>query len=83
VDATIDLPRPSRRHPRSPWSAARLRHLRRRWAQGASAARIARELGGGVSRSAVLGKLHRLGIARLSPAARGRRPGLARIGVEQ
>jgi hypothetical protein len=63
----------SPRHPRSPWSADRIRHLRTRWSQGASAARIARELGAGISRSAVLGKLHRLSSAHLSPAARGTR----------
>ena len=40
-----------------------------RWSQGVTARRIARELGGGISRSAVLGKIHRLGFAELSPRA--------------
>ncbi len=71
----------SPRHPRSPWSADRIQHLRTRWSQGASAARIAGELGAGISRCAVLGKLHRLGSAHLSPAARGRRADGAGIGI--
>jgi GcrA cell cycle regulator len=47
--------------------------LRRLWETGASARRIAGELGAGVSRSAVLGKIHRLGIAALAPRI-ARRP---------
>jgi GcrA cell cycle regulator len=42
------------------WSAASIALLRRRWAEGASARSIAEELGHGVSRCAVLGKVHRL-----------------------
>jgi GcrA cell cycle regulator len=42
------------------WSEARVALLARRWAQGASAGTIEKELGGGVSRCAVLGKIHRL-----------------------
>jgi GcrA cell cycle regulator len=42
------------------WSAASLALLHRRWAEGASARSIAKELGRGVSRCAVLGKIHRL-----------------------
>jgi GcrA cell cycle regulator len=41
------------------WSKARIALLRRRWAEGLSASTIARELGPGVSRSAVLGKAYR------------------------
>ena len=73
--------RRSPRHPKSPWSADRIHHLRTRWSQGASAARIARELGAGISRCAVLGKLHRLGSAHLSPAARGCRAAGAGVGI--
>jgi GcrA cell cycle regulator len=68
----------SPRHPKSRWNAERIAHLRARWAQGVSAARIGRELG--ISRCAVLGKLHRLGSAHLSPAARGRRASGTRLG---
>src|ERR1700693_2395320 len=42
------------------WSKARIALLRRRWAEGLSANTIAKELGSGVSRCAVLGKVHRL-----------------------
>ena len=42
------------------WSQDSIALLRRRWAEGASASSIARELGAGVSRCAVLGKVHRL-----------------------
>ncbi len=52
-----------------PWTDARIAHLKARWSQGVTAQRIARELGGGISRSAVLGKIHRLGFAELSPRA--------------
>jgi GcrA cell cycle regulator len=45
--------------PRFDWNESRVAQLTRRWAEGASASVIARELGG-VSRSAVLGKVHRL-----------------------
>jgi GcrA cell cycle regulator len=62
----------SPRHPRSPWTADRIAYLRKRWSQGVSASRIAAELGAGISRTAVLGKLHRLGSAHSSPAARSR-----------
>jgi GcrA cell cycle regulator len=46
--------------PRFAWSQETVALLRRRWAEGASASRIAQELGAGVSRCAVLGKVHRL-----------------------
>jgi GcrA cell cycle regulator len=42
------------------WSAARVALLQQRWSEGVSAASIAQELGEGISRSAVLGKIHRL-----------------------
>ena len=42
------------------WSQESVALLRGRWAEGASASSIAQELGAGVSRCAVLGKVHRL-----------------------
>jgi GcrA cell cycle regulator len=42
------------------WTEARIDLVRTRWAEGISAANIAFELGGGISRSAVIGKVHRL-----------------------
>jgi GcrA cell cycle regulator len=69
---SIGLPRPARRRA-SPWTKPRLRLLRRRWAQGARVREIAAELGHGITSNAVIAKIHRLGIARLSPY--GGRPG--------
>jgi GcrA cell cycle regulator len=63
----------------SPWTEQRLRHLRRRWSQGARAREIGAELG--LTANAVIAKIHRLGIARLSPygGAPGRRLALQNI----
>jgi GcrA cell cycle regulator len=44
------------------WNDDRVAALTRLWKEGFSAAQVARQLGG-VSRSAVIGKIHRLGIA--------------------
>src|SRR5439155_24859896 len=70
------LPRP---RAALPWTEERLRHLRRRWKQGARAREIGAEVG--VSANAVIAKIHRLGIARLSPygGAPGRRQKLQNI----
>lgn len=43
------------------WTAERIEILKKMWAEGCSASEIARELGG-VSRNAVIGKAHRLGL---------------------
>jgi GcrA cell cycle regulator len=59
---------------RSDWNEARVALLTRRWAEGASASVIARELGG-VSRSAVLGKVHRLKLRRPETKLRRARNG--------
>ena len=65
----VELRRDRSRRAALPWTDARIAHLKARWSQGVTARRIARELGGGISRSAVLGKIHRLGFAELSPRA--------------
>lgn len=57
----------------SPWTNERIEYVKARWSRGATARQIARELGGGVTKSAVLGKIHRLEIAQLSPNAWPRR----------
>jgi GcrA cell cycle regulator len=54
----------------SAWTEARVRYLRQRWSKGESATRIARELGGGISRNAVLAKIRRLGIIAVRPHRR-------------
>jgi GcrA cell cycle regulator len=53
------------------WTEERIERLKTRWAEGATASEIATELGG-VSRNAVIGKAHRLGLeARPSPVKPG------------
>ena len=42
------------------WTASRIETLTRLWLAGLSAGQIAKQLGGGMTRSAVLGKLYRL-----------------------
>lgn len=44
------------------WTDERVETLKRMWADGQSASQIARELGG-VTRNAVIGKVHRLGLS--------------------
>ncbi|TNC74631.1 GcrA family cell cycle regulator [Rubellimicrobium roseum] len=52
------------------WDDQRVETLKRMWAEGASASQIAKELGG-VTRNAVIGKVHRLGLSnRVVPAGR-------------
>ncbi len=46
-----------------PWSEERVELLRKLWDEGLSASRIAAELAGGVTRNAVIGKVHRLGLS--------------------
>jgi GcrA cell cycle regulator len=62
-----------RRYATSPWTDERIELVRALWSQGASAQRIAQELGDDISRSAVLGKIHRLGIEQTSPNSGARR----------
>src|SRR5688572_33360161 len=53
------------------WTDERIERLKKMWAEGATASQIADELGG-VSRNAVIGKAHRLGLdARPSPVKPG------------
>lgn len=52
----------------SSWTADRIALMSRLWAEGWSAAKIAKELGG-VSRVAVIGKVHRLGLSEGRPGA--------------
>lgn len=59
------------------WSEERVALLSKRWAEGYSASQIARMLGG-VSRNAVIGKVHRLGLARRITPDRPRPIRLAR-----
>ncbi len=61
------------------WTDERVETLKKLWAEGLSASRIAGELGG-ITRNAVIGKVHRLGLSgrAKSPSAAGQRPRKAR-----
>ncbi len=51
-----------------PWTEDRIAKLKKFWTKGLSASQIAGELGEGVTRNAVIGKAHRLGLkSRPSP----------------
>lgn len=59
----------------SSWTNDRVQTLTRLWRDGLSASQIARALAGGVSRNAVIGKVHRLGLnGRANPSPPGARP---------
>ena len=50
------------------WTDDRVETLKRMWGEGQSASAIAKELGG-VTRNAVIGKVHRLGLSNRSGGA--------------
>ncbi|MBY0296619.1 MAG: GcrA cell cycle regulator [Methylobacterium sp.] len=52
------------------WTKERVELLKRLWSDGRSASQIAAEIGG-VSRNAVIGKVHRLGLAGRAPKVNG------------
>jgi GcrA cell cycle regulator len=57
------------------WTEERVARLSELWSEGLSAAQIARQLGGGVTRNAIIGKIHRLGLSgRAAPSRPGRQP---------
>ena len=56
------------------WTEERVETLKKLWADGLSASQIAKQLGG-VTRNAVIGKVHRLGLSgRATPSRPSRRP---------
>jgi GcrA cell cycle regulator len=57
------------------WTDERVEQLKQLWTEGLSASQIARQLGG-VTRNAVIGKVHRLGLAGRATPARAERPRL-------
>lgn len=61
------------------WTDERVETLKKLWTEGLSASRIAGELGG-ITRNAVIGKVHRLGLSgrAKSPSTAGQRPRKAR-----
>lgn len=57
------------------WTDERVELLKKLWGDGLSASQIATEIGGGITRNAVIGKVHRLGLsgrgkAKAAPPAR-------------
>jgi GcrA cell cycle regulator len=68
-------PNPYLLPPPAMWPDARVEALKRAWREGLSASQIAARLGGGLTRSAVIGKLHRLGVNG------GRKPSAPRLTV--
>ncbi|HZP18915.1 MAG TPA: GcrA family cell cycle regulator [Bauldia sp.] len=61
------------------WTEERVELLKKYWAEGLSASQIAAQLGG-VTRNAVIGKVHRLGLSgRAKPASSGPRPRKSRV----
>jgi GcrA cell cycle regulator len=63
---------PSSTVPGITWSDDRVESLKKLWGEGLSAGRIAHRLGG-ISRSAVIGKVHRLGLSERKGSANSRR----------
>ncbi len=64
------------------WNDETIAALRQMWLEGMSASQVARQLGGGLSRNAVIGKVHRLGLSGRQVPSRprslgGRPPGKA------
>ncbi len=55
------------------WTDERVETLKRMWNEGQSASQIAKELGG-VTRNAVIGKVHRLGLSNRTAGAAGTTP---------
>uniref|UniRef100_UPI0025F3CA20 GcrA family cell cycle regulator n=1 Tax=uncultured Caulobacter sp. TaxID=158749 RepID=UPI0025F3CA20 len=55
------------------WSEDRVERLKALWADGLSASQVAKQLGG-VTRNAVIGKIHRLGLAGRAAGVRIARP---------
>jgi GcrA cell cycle regulator len=66
-------PNPQRPPPPAQWPDARVEALKRAWREGLSASQIAARLGDDLTRSAVIGKLHRLGVSG------GRKPSAPRL----
>ena len=51
------------------WTKERMALLKKMWTQGKSAAEIAKKLGQGMTRNAVIGKAHRMGLSSGRPAS--------------
>lgn len=56
------------------WTDERVELLRKLWNSGLSASQVAAELGAGITRNAVIGKIHRLGLAQRAKTPPAQRP---------
>ncbi len=63
---------------KAPWTEDRVETLKKLWADGLSASQIAGKLGMGVTRNAVIGKVHRLNLAGRVNTPRSQTPRTAR-----
>src|SRR5713101_6946293 len=64
------------------WSDARVEQLKKLWEAGLSASQIASELGN-VTRNAVIGKVHRLGLSGRSKSPSSAAPTLRKVDLER
>ena len=55
------------------WTDERVELLKKMWSEGQSASQIAKELGG-VTRNAVIGKVHRLGLSNRTAPSKAEEP---------
>jgi GcrA cell cycle regulator len=60
------------------WTDERVELLRKLWSEGLSASQVAAELGPGITRNAVIGKIHRLGLAERAKTISAQRPRVAK-----
>jgi len=58
----------------SAWTDDRIGRLKKLWLEGQTAEQIARDLANGITRSAVLGKVHRMGLSAGRPGRQAARP---------
>lgn len=65
------------------WTDERVELLRKLWSDGLSASQVAAELGPGITRNAVIGKIHRLGLAERAKTASAPRPRAAKPASRQ
>jgi GcrA cell cycle regulator len=56
------------------WPPERVELLKQLWADGLTASQVAAQLGGGISRNAVIGKVHRLGLSGRQPPTHAASP---------
>ena len=56
------------------WTEERVEVLKKLWLDGFSASQIAKQLGDGLTRNAVIGKVHRLGLSGRAAPSQPQRP---------